>query len=56
MTIYLSPVGYDSTRVTRPILSEGINDGDRIVLLRPEGPDNDARALEAIEDIERMVK
>jgi len=57
MTIYVSPVGYDSTRVTRPILSEGIDDGDRIILLRPDGHehDNDARASEAIEDIERMV-
>jgi CRISPR-associated protein Csa3 len=56
MTVYISPVGYDSTRVTRPILSEGINDGDRIVLLRPAGQDDDTRAAEAINDIERMVK
>lgn len=57
MTVYISPVGYDSTRVTRPILSEGIDDGDQILLLRPDGHEhtNDARASEAINDIERMV-
>lgn len=55
MTVHVSPVGYDSTRVTRPILSEGIDDGDQIILLRPEGQEDDTRASEAIEDIERMV-
>lgn len=56
MTVYVSPVGYDSTRVTRPVLSEGIDDGDRIILLRPAGQEDDTRAAEAIDDIERMVK
>lgn len=56
MTVYVSPVGYDSTRVTRPILSEGIDDGDQIILLRPAGEGDDKRATEAVEDIERMVK
>ncbi|WEL18870.1 CRISPR-associated DNA-binding Csa3 [Halorhabdus sp. SVX81] len=55
MTVYISPIGYDSTRITRPILSEGINDGDQIILLRPVGHGDDTRAQEAIEDIERMV-
>ena len=35
MTTYLSPIGYDSARVTRPVLSEGIDRGDTVVLLQP---------------------
>ncbi|WP_417750568.1 hypothetical protein [Salinibaculum rarum] len=56
MTVYISPIGYDSTRITRPILSEGIDKGDQIVLLRPDGEESDKRAAEAIEDVERMVQ
>lgn len=55
MVVYVSPIGYDSTRVTRPVLSEGIDDGDRILLLRPADDQADPRAQEAIDDIERMV-
>jgi CRISPR-associated protein Csa3 len=55
MVVYLSPIGYDSTRVTRPVLSEGIDDGDRIILLRPKEDQADSRAEEAINDVERMV-
>lgn len=56
MQNYLSPVGYDSTRVTRPVLSEGIDDGDRIILLRPRNESEDNRAAEAIDDIKRMIR
>jgi CRISPR-associated protein Csa3 len=55
MNTYLSPIGYDSTRVTRPVLSEGIDKGDQVILLRPAGNENDDRAMEAIEDVKRII-
>lgn len=55
MNTYLSPIGYDSTRVTRPVLSEGIDEGDQIILLRPANDEDDNRAMEAIEDVKRII-
>lgn len=55
MRTYLSPIGYNSTSVTRPVLSNGVDTGDTIVLLRPDVED-DARANEAISDVERLVQ
>jgi len=54
MRTYVSPIGFDSTRVTRPVLSRGIDSGDRIVLVRPEAGD-DQRSEEAVADVERMI-
>lgn len=55
MRTYLSPIGYNSTSVTRPLLSRGIDTGDTIVLVRPDVED-DSRATEAIEDVERLIR
>lgn len=55
MRTYLSPIGYNSTSVTRPLLSNGVDTGDAIVLLRPDTGDDD-RANEAITDVERLVR
>lgn len=55
MRTYLAPIGYHSTRVTRPVLSHGLDTDDRVVLLRPSGESNDAQATEAIQDVERML-
>lgn len=56
MRTYIAPIGYNSTSVTRPvILSRGVEGGDRVVLLRPEG-EMDDRAEEAIGDVERLLK
>lgn len=56
MTTFVSPIGYDSTRVTRPILREGISNGDQIVLLRPVQENDHRRARTAIQDIERTTE
>lgn len=57
MQTFVGPIGYDSTRVTRPVLRHGVSDGDRVRLLHPARPDEDedARAQEAITDVERMI-
>jgi CRISPR-associated protein Csa3 len=53
---YIAPIGYNSTSVTRPvILSHGVEEGDRVVLLRPDG-ERDDRATEAIEDVEGLLR
>lgn len=35
MRTYLAPLGFDSRRVIRPVLSEGVDESDRVVLLQP---------------------
>jgi len=52
---YISPIGFNSTSVTRPLLSRGIDTGDEVVLIRPDVED-DSRALEAITDVERLLQ
>jgi CRISPR-associated protein Csa3 len=54
MRTYVSPIGYNSTSVTRPVLSRGVDTGDTVVLVRPD-IDDDSRAEEAIGDVERML-
>jgi CRISPR-associated protein Csa3 len=55
MRTYLSAIGFNSTSVTRPILSHGIDTGDEVVLIRPNQVP-DSRAEEAIEDVERLLQ
>lgn len=55
MTTYLSPIGYDSARVTRPVLSQGLESGDKVVLLLPDAAEDDNRSSEAVEDVRRML-
>ena len=55
MRTYVSPIGYNSTSVVRPVLSRGLDSGDKIVLLRPSDDADDQRAREAVEDIRRLV-
>jgi CRISPR-associated protein Csa3 len=52
---YLSPIGFNSTSVTRSVLSHGLDTGDRIVLVRPIGEGDQDRANEAVADVERLV-
>lgn len=56
MRTYLSPIGYNSTSVTRTVLlRDGLTSGDRIVLLRPAEETDDSRADEAINDVHRLL-
>lgn len=55
MRTYLSAIGFNSTSVTRPLLSHGIDTGDEVVLIRP-AQEPDSRAKEAIGDVERLLQ
>lgn len=55
MRTYLSPIGYNSTSVTRTVLSHGLASNDRIVVIRPEQETDDSRAAEAIDDVRRLL-
>lgn len=55
MRAYVSPIGYDSTRITRPVLSHGLDTDDRLVLVRPSLENDEQRAHQAIRDVKQMV-
>jgi len=55
MRTYISPIGFNSTSVTRPVLSHGIDTDDRVVVVRPEEETDDSRAAEAINDVRRLL-
>lgn len=56
MRTYIAPIGYDSTRVTRPILSQGVERDTQINLLTPTTTADDNRGTQAIDDVRRMVE
>ena len=57
MRTYVSPIGYNTTSVTRPVLlSRGLETDDEVVLLRPDTGTDDSRAESAITDVERMLE
>jgi len=55
MRTYISAIGFNSTSVTRPLLSHGIDPGDEVVLIRPT-QEPDPRAAEAVGDVERLLQ
>lgn len=55
MRSYVSPIGYNSTSVVRPVLSRGLDSGDEVHLVRPSTGADENRAEEAIADVERLV-
>ena len=57
MRTYISPIGWNSTSVTRPLLNHGIDTGDAVVLIRPDtDAEDEPRAREAISDVEQMIQ
>jgi len=54
MRTYISTIGHYSPRVMRPILDNGLDADDVIVLLRPRG-DTSERAKNAIQDVDQTV-
>lgn len=56
MRTYVSTLGFHETRVTRPVIKHGIDDDDRVVLVRPTTEGNADRAQDAVGYVEDMVK
>jgi len=56
MTTYISPIGFNTTSVTRALLNHGIDNSDVVVLIRPEQGTDDDRGAEAIADVERLLQ
>lgn len=55
MRTYVSTMGFHETRVTRPVLRTGLDDGDRVVLLRPDTESDPDRGQEAVAYVEDML-
>ncbi|QSX00460.1 CRISPR-associated CARF protein Csa3 [Haloterrigena alkaliphila] len=55
MRTYISTIGYHSTRVMRPILNNGIDADDTVVLLRPL-EDEKEQSKDAIQDVRQTVR
>ncbi|WP_306298316.1 CRISPR-associated CARF protein Csa3 [Halobacterium hubeiense] len=56
MRTYLAPLGFDSRRVVRPVLSEGLDESDRVVLLQPaNSSDQSEDAFEEVVDVLTQV-
>jgi CRISPR-associated protein Csa3 len=56
MTTYISPIGFNTTSVTRALLNHGIDNSDVVVLIRPDQGTDDDRGAEAIADVEQLLQ
>jgi CRISPR-associated protein Csa3 len=56
MRTYISPIGYDTRRVTRPVINRGLDREDELVLLRPGGETDTERATQTIADVEQFLQ
>jgi len=55
MRTYVSTIGYHETRVTRPVLRNGLDDEDTVVLVRP-ATGGDDRGDAAVEHVTAMLE
>ncbi|MFA9417989.1 CRISPR-associated CARF protein Csa3 [Natrinema sp. HArc-T2] len=53
MRTYLAPLGFDSRRVVRPVLSEGLDAEDVVVLLQPSN--SSSRGEDAFKEVEEVL-
>lgn len=56
MRTYVSPIGYDTRRVTQPVVHTGIGSDDQVVLLRPSEESDTERATQAVADVEQLLQ
>lgn len=56
MTTYVSPIGFNTTSVTRTLLDYGIEGEDTVILVRPATETDHNRATEAVADVERLLQ
>jgi CRISPR-associated protein Csa3 len=56
MRTYFAPLGFDSRRVVRPVLSEGLDTDDEVILLQPgNGSSRGEDAFEEVKDVLTQV-
>ncbi|MFB6202352.1 MAG: CRISPR-associated CARF protein Csa3 [Halorhabdus sp.] len=56
MRTYVSPIGYDTRRVTRPVVKAGLGPDDTVLMLRPAEESDTERANRAIADVESLLQ
>lgn len=56
MRTYVSPIGYDTRRVTRPVVRTGLSEADVVLLLRPDTDSTTERATQAVADVEQLLQ
>jgi CRISPR-associated protein Csa3 len=56
MRTYISPIGYDTRRVTQPVINTGLGEDDRIILLRPGEEADTERADQTIADVRQLLQ
>jgi len=56
MRTYVSPIGYDTRRVTRPVIHAGLGGEDTVLLLRPSEESDTERATQAVADVEQLLQ
>lgn len=56
MRTYVCTFGYDSRRVTRPVISNGLDSGDRLVLVCPAADDEDDQSNEGLTEIRQTTR
>ncbi|MEF8821969.1 MAG: CRISPR-associated CARF protein Csa3 [Halovenus sp.] len=56
MRTYVSPIGYDTRRVTRPVITTGLSADDTVIMLRPDEESDTDRANRAIADVESLLQ
>lgn len=56
MQTFISPIGFNTTSVTRSLLDHGIDSEDTVQLIRPATETDDDRAAEAVEDVRQLLQ
>ena len=56
MQTFISPIGFNTTSVTRSLLEYGIEDEDDVQLVRPDTETDNDRAAEAVADVEQLLQ
>lgn len=56
MQTFISPIGFNTTSVTRSLLDYGIDTEDAVQLIRPATETDDNRATEAVEDVRQLLQ
>lgn len=56
MRTFISPIGFNTTSVTRALINYGINSGDAVVLVRPAEETDDNRGTEAVADVRQLLQ